>query len=873
MEITKLSNGLDCIVIENTASEVVSIQVWIKCGSVYEKEGEYGVSHFIEHLLFKGTRKHSVGEVAKVVESLGGDLNAFTAKEYTCFYVTLPSIHFEKGLDTLKELVFFPTFEASEIEAEREVILEEIRRYQDIPGSVASDNYFDIHFKGHPYSRPILGYEDVIKNITRDSIIGYYKRFYTCSNSILVVCGNIKRGPSIKICEKLFLELPNVKSNDVKIKDAVIKDIQSAKNSEMDVNESLFEFGYPIPGLLHEDVPALDILAIILGQGESSRLFKNLRLEKGLVTAISAYAYTPVYGGTFSVIFSLESKREEIKNRLKDIFENISHEFDLIKSGNFLEAEITKAKNILLSEKIYERETVDGYGRKIGHIVAVTGNFDFEQEYFKRLAHVSKKDIVAVFNKYFDVKGLTLSSVVPNGTGIKEQDILAILNKSLSTRSSKKIAHIKDYNVNNTDVSLCCDFKDAFKVEKPSMYKHKSGAKIITRTVTSTPLVSMKVFVKGGVLIENPKDHGICNLLSRTIMFGAGDLSFEDIANTADSTASIFQSFSGRNSVGITLECIKPFFGEMLGVLEKVILSARFDEGYFDTEKKIIQDEIKAIQDNLSRYASILFRKSVYQGHPYSLEPIGTISSISSISREDVVSLYQRLFDPRNVVISVVGDFDKKTVEDWCDRILEGLKGRSFETPKIEPIKEQKEARSTKFTKETKQAHILLGYKTCDIHSKDMYVLKVLSSVLSGQSGRLFMNLRDRQSLAYTVTPIEMFGPEPGFFAVYIATENSKIDSAIKEIKRELSELRQKEVSEVELERAKNFILGKHAIAMQSYGEQASAMALDELFDVGYGSIFNYAKDIMAVTSKDIIDVANRYFIDEKENVAIVHKA
>ncbi len=870
MEIKKISNGLSCIFVDNSASDVVSVQLWIKCGSVYEKEGEFGVSHFIEHLLFKGTRKHGVGEVAKVIESLGGDLNAFTAKEYTCFYITLPSIHFEEGLSTLKELVFFPSFDAQEIEAEREVILEEIRRYQDIPGSVVSDNYFELQFKGHPYAKPILGYEDIIKSIKREDIFNYYKQFYKASNSILVVCGNIRKNDALNISEKLLCELDSDKTPINKIKEAVPSNSAVAQNVEMDVKESIFEFGYPTPGLLHKDIPALDVLAIILGQGESSRLFKNLRLDKGIVTSISSYAYTPVYGGVFGIAFTLESEKNGFVKKLEKIFSEINTEINNISNGDFLESEIEKAKNILLSEKVYERETVEGYARKLGHLVSTTGSFDFDDIYFKALSKVTKQDVIKVLNKYVDANKVTLSSVVPKGHGHSSDEYLSILKNNMATKIGTKATRKEKSEHARPKIDSCCEFDKKFVVEKAKIIKHKSGAKIITRRLTSTPLVSLKIIVKGGVLIETPETNGICRLLARTVMFGAGDLTFEDIAGAVDSTASTLLAFGGRNSVGITLECIKPFLSEMLSITGKIMLDAKFEDTYFETEKKIIQDEIRSTQDNLSRYANILFSKTLYQDHPYSLEASGTVESVEKLLRDDVIALYKKIFTPKNMVVSVVGDFNEEDVLSWVDSLLVKLSDHRFAVPSIKELSEQTEPRSTKFTKDTKQAHIFLGYKTCDVVSKDMYPIRVLASVLSGQSGRLFMNLRDRQSLAYTVTPVEMFGPQPGYFAVYIATENSKVDKAIKEIKRELSELKSGEIDQDELARAKNFIMGKHAIAMQSYGEQASNMALDELFGLGYDSIFNYSNNVMSVSAQNILEVANKYFIDEKENLAIV---
>ena len=370
-----------------------------------------------------------------------------------------------------------------------------------------------MHFKGHPYSRPILGYENIIRNIKREDIVDYYKRFYEPSNSILVVCGNVRQKDALSISEKLFAELTDKRIPKNEIKEAMLKDGAVAKNVEMDVKESIFEFGYPIPGLLHKDIPALDVLAIILGQGESSRLFQNLRLDKGLVTGISSYSYTPVYGGVFGIAFSLESEKNGFINKLEKIFYEINIEINNIINGDFLETEIDKAKNILLSEKVYERETVEGYARKLGHLVSVTGSFGFDDIYFKDLAKVTKKDIAHVLKKYVDVNKVTLSSVVPNGQGHSADEYLNILTSNMVCKTGTTTKKQEKTVDTRPNIDSCSSFDKKLWVEKAKIIQHQSGAKIITRKLTSTPLVSLKIIVKGGVLIETPKTNGICSLL------------------------------------------------------------------------------------------------------------------------------------------------------------------------------------------------------------------------------------------------------------------------------------------------------------------------------------------------------------------------
>ncbi|MFH1223118.1 MAG: pitrilysin family protein, partial [Pseudomonadota bacterium] len=418
--------------------------------------------------------------------------------------------------------------------------------------------------------------------------------------------------------------------------------------------------------------------------------------------------------------------------------------------------------------------------------------------------------------------------------------------------------------------SSSCNFDKGFKISKPEITVHRSGAKIIMRKINTVPLISIRIIVPGGTIFENDKNQGISNLVSRTLMFDSKRFSFNQIAAIIDSTASNFNAFSGRNSMGVSIEVMKPFAKKMLDVARDVILYPQFNEQYFDVEKKVIEDEIKSEEDNLARYANTLLLKTIYQKHPYRLDPQGTVKSVRSLTRKGVRSFYYLMLDPSKMIFSVAGDFDKKHILKWVDSVVSEMRTQNKKHLNVpnEPV--QKSPRVSTFKKDSKQAHIFLAYRTCDIKSPDRYPLKVLSSALSGQSGRLFINLRDKQSLAYTVSPVDMYGSAPGYFGVYIASETSKTKKAIEEIRKELNRVRTGHVDKDELERAKNFIIGRHAIGMQAYSEQTANMGFDEFYGLGFSSAFNYSDKIMKVSAEDIIKVAKKYFRDSGENVVIV---
>ena len=183
---------MDVILIPSTKSPVVSVQAWIGTGSADETESESGITHFIEHLLFKGTKKYSLGEIASIVESSGGELNAYTSFDHTVYYVTIASEYQDVALDVIKEMIIHPSFNQEDIDAEREVVIEEIKRSTGSPSSVASDLIFSSMFKTHPYSRPILGKASNIKKFSREKIVSYYKDHYSALNITLVISGDFE---------------------------------------------------------------------------------------------------------------------------------------------------------------------------------------------------------------------------------------------------------------------------------------------------------------------------------------------------------------------------------------------------------------------------------------------------------------------------------------------------------------------------------------------------------------------------------------------------------------------------------------------------------------------------------------------------------
>ncbi|MDO9124882.1 MAG: pitrilysin family protein, partial [Deltaproteobacteria bacterium] len=323
-----MENGLKVILEENRTSPVVALQVWVKTGSADERDDEAGMCHFIEYMIFKGTEKRKVGEMAKEIESLGGSINAYTSYDQTVYHITIASRYADIALDILADAVQHSVFDPAELEKEREVILEEIRMGEDDPSRKLFRQTTATAFQRHPYGRPVIGYEKTIRAITRDQMLAFFKRWYTPDRIFFVVAGDFDLQEMEKKARALFKEFKRPSERlPERLKEPEQKEIRS-KLTFGNFKETYLQMVVPISSVTHEDTPGLDVLEQILGGGETSRLVQKVKLEKGLVHSISASAYTPKDPGLFIIGATLQA--ENLERAVEEILKEVNR---LIQEG------------------------------------------------------------------------------------------------------------------------------------------------------------------------------------------------------------------------------------------------------------------------------------------------------------------------------------------------------------------------------------------------------------------------------------------------------------------------------------------------------------------------------------------------------------
>lgn len=837
---TKLENGLKIIVDENHASRVVAAQVWVQVGSADELPEEAGLAHVHEHMLFKGTEKRKVGEIASDVEAAGGDINAWTSFDQTVYHVTIASREVDVALDILADAVQHSTFDADELGRELEVVLEELRRGNDTPSRVASEMLFRTAYTAHPYFRPVIGYVDTVKAFSREQILAFYRKWYQPENMCLVVAGDVKPEAIVDKARELFRGNGRA---DAKADRPITRVVEPRQTSlrvttrAQDIQETHLSLAWHGTPLAHPDTAALDVLSVVLGSGDSSRLYRRVKRELELVNDCYSYSYTPrdaglivtggqVHGGNVEEAFRA-LLRETLRMRYEDAEPT----------------ELEKARTIILSEAVYQKETVQGTARKLGYFELVGGGVEFEEKYYSAVRAVTAADLRRVARHYLDPETMTVSALLPTA----HRELLA---EETVRRISREVVEELDRAHSPARIQL--------GPQGVAKVRLSNGATLLVREDRTVPLVSVRAVATGGLLTETPRTNGISHLVGELLTQGTDQLSADQLAEETDRLAATISGLAGRNSLGLRGDFLLESWDRGFELFSACLLEPAFAAEELELEKKTQIEDIASRQDHPSAVVFDLFSATMFGEHPYSMPLLGTKESVESITRDDVIEAYREQLRPDRLTLAVVGAVDLAKTIDRFERRLGSARPAPGARTFVRPARVAAPAapRSARVARDKEQAHLVIGFYGVSLDDERRYVLDVLSSVLGGQSGRLFLELRDKQSLAYSVSAMCMEGIDPGYFAVYIGTSPEKLETAERGMRAELAKILAEEVPAPELQRAQRYLIGSHEIALQRASARSSTMALNEAYGVGYDDYARYADRIAAVTPARIREVA-----------------
>ena len=839
-----LDNGMNVIIEEEHSAPVVALQAWVRVGSADESPEEGGISHVFEHMLFKVTQKRKLGEIASAIESVGGDINAYTSFDNTVYHLVVPARHFPTGLDILSDAIQNSAFDPAELDKELEVVLEEIRMNEDSPLRTMYKTLFSTAYTTHPYRKPVIGTREVIGGLTRQDIIDFFNKWYVPNNMTFVVVGDVDTTEALGAVKEAFKDFKKAPDPH---EARPVEPAQTGLRREIksqEIKETYFAMAFHIPGVMDTDTFAIDMLASILADGVSSRLYRKLKIEEQLVHSISAYPMSLKEPGLFLINGRLDAANFE--RALTEIL------FEIKKLGQAGPDpdEMERSRTGLESGFVYSRETMEGIAMKLGYFETTAGDYLYEKKYLEGIKAVTNGDIRRMVEKYFDEQKVTVTVLHPEEEPVKDAQIESVI-KGAEDRFTEFKASLTDGSV-TTKLEL------------------ENGITLVVKEVHANPTVAFYAAFPGGLRFEVKGTNGIGGFASSMLTRGTVTRTREELAREVEGMAGSVGGFSGRNSTGASGKFLSKHFDRGIEIFADVIKNPTFPEEEIDILREDVLAEIKAEEDNLPYYTFKLLLEKLYQKHPYGMPTIGTEDTVKGFSARDLKKYHERFFVPERMVLTVVGDVRTDYAVEKVKEVFGDFTRKAKKLPSPPTEARQTEVREAGETKEKEQTHIGIAFLGTTIGSEDSYPLAVLSEVLSGQGGRLFVNLRDKKSLAYSVSAFLRDGVDPGFFGLYIASAPEKKAEAVEGLLEELRTITTEPVTEEELHRAKNYIIGSYEIGLQDVSSQASDMANNELYGLGYDFQKKFAEKIEAVTAEDVLRVGRKYIDLDAYTISVV---
>ncbi|MGO9109875.1 MAG: M16 family metallopeptidase [Thermoguttaceae bacterium] len=830
--LASLDNGLTVIVQENHTAPVATVRCYVKnTGSAFE--GRYlgaGLSHVLEHVVSGGsTIHHSEKEIEKIIASFGGVTNAYTTNDHTTFFIDCPARNTMTAVELIADAMQHITFEPKEFARELKVVRRELADDEVDRGHVMADLLNLTVYAVHPARHPVIGYLQVLNGTTNQAIIDFYHERYVPNNQIFVVVGDVNTQDVLDHLARhwgtprgreTFVALP-AEPQQVSPRETV---------REMDGTVYDFTIAWPTVTLANRDMYALDLAAYILGEGESSRLVRQLKYENPLVLSVGATSNTPFFvRGYFAV--TATSKPETWQKASEEILRQVYR----LRDEEIGEAELAKAKKQKAAELVFQHQTVQQQAESLGQDYLGTSDPLFDRTYTDRIQAVTAAEIRAVAKKYFVPSRVSRVIIAPPGGGPK-----GAAESKAAGASSVRLVRLPN------------------------------GLRVLVKRVPNLPLVNIQAYVLGGSSRDGEKYAGRSMLLAEMLDKGTQNgPTGAAIAQYFDSIGGLLSFNSGRFTLFGAATCLRDDFPKAAGLFADSFLHPAFPQDQFEKAQSLLLADIENRSADPHAEISELLFNSLPSSSPYHVNPEGNAETVKALTVADLKKFHAECFVPGSMVVTVFGDIEPEAAIALVTRHFGGLaaaakKPAAGTQPEgatgSNAIPESKVVNKAT-TKDT--AMLMLAYACEGIHDRaDHSAMIVLRAILNGYStpgGWLHNELRG-EGLVYYVQSTELTGPVPGYFLVTSQTRPDKLDEVVHRIRRNLDRAREGEIPEDEFRTAIDQIVALHAQENVTIGEQARSAAIDELYGLGYDYDKKFDAQIQAVTLPDVVRVAQKYF-------------
>lgn len=814
-----LDNGLVVIVREDHSAPIVSAQAWCRAGSM--DEGRWlgaGLSHVLEHMLFKGTTTRGSGRIDQEVQEAGGYMNAYTSFDRTVYWINAPDTGARVAVDILCDIVQHATLPEAELVKELDVIRREMDMCHDDPGRRSGRRLFETAYRRSPCRYPIIGLPDIFNTLTREDIAAYYREKYAPNNLFLVVVGRVDAPGVIAQIKAAFAGAPARPQPAVPLPEEPRQTAPREVVEEAPVQLGHLHVSWHIPDLRDPDLPALDVLAVVLGGGRSSRLNLAVREKAGLVHSADAWTYSPGHPGLFGVSAVLDGEHFAAAR------DALLAEVARLQAEPVGADELAKAIRQITVSTLATRKTMQGEAQDLGGNWLAAGDLGFSDRYLAAVTHTTVGDLQRVARTHLTAENRTLYALLPAGH-----------RPSVTAATA---AHRRG------------------PVEKITL---PNGLRLLVMEDRRLPFVELRAVCRGGLPAETAENAGLGALMSRTLIKGAGPRSAEELAAAIEAVGGSLDTYAGNNSFGVTAEVLGGDLELALGLLADVLRRPSFPAAEVERERAAQLAAVRAQRDHLLPLAARAMRQLLFGAAGYGLDLNGDEASVRALTGEALRAHHRRLAVPDNTVLAVFGAVDAAALRTAVERHFGDWSGRLGALPV--PAAPEPPAAPVQRTVvcDKKQAVLVMGFPGPALDHPDQYALELVQEACSDLGSRLFLRIRDELGLAYFVGAQHFNGLGAGWFSLYAGTEPGQTERVKEEFLRELGCLCRDGLTAVELRRAKAKLLGQRKIARQELGHCALTGALDELYGLGHGHAEVSDERYEAVTEAEVLKAVRRW--------------
>ncbi|WP_279135611.1 pitrilysin family protein [Desulfovibrio piger] len=833
--LVRLKNGLTVYIIRDSRFPLVCTRLYVGTGSANETAEQAGISHVLEHMVFKGTEKRPKGQVARDVESLGGYLNAATSFDKTWYITDMPAKHWKTGMDVVKDMAFHPSLDPAELEAEKDVIVSELKGGDDTPTRRLFEDLQVAGLAHTVYGRPIIGFEKTIRAVTADDLRAYIRTWYQPQNMMLLVAGDIDPKAVLAHAEELFGDLKN---DAILPEPAPVRLEGAAGGPRVEVtrgpwNKVYLGIALPAPALGDQRSIDLDVLAYALGGDGTSQFYRKYRYEKQLVDSISVGNMSLDRAGLFYMVAQLDA------DKVEPFWQEFTRDLAALDAGKITPDVIERARFNYEDGMDRASETLDGLTSWKATVQFELGGPQGEANVRHALAAVDSARLRQAQDLWLRPDQVRVRVLAPEKAQLPDLDAILQRNWPAPAAERQKAAAAAE------------------KVGKREIVDLGQGRTVILQPDRTIPYVSLEILRPGGNALLKPADQGLAQLTAATLTDGCGTRDLDAMERFVAERAASLSASAGVQSFTVSLTGPARFNADYFALLGDLLHKPTFAEKDVRRQADTLKAALVRRQDNPMSFMGSKINGFLFPGgQPYGFDGLGTAENQDRFGPGDVQAFWKQQ-NAQPWILSVAGDFDREKVLAFA---------RSLPVPTASAVDVAQpswgaDKRLPLSLPGRQQAHLLLAFHAVPLDHPDAPALMLLESVLSGQSGLLFNKLRDEQGLGYTVTAFYRSLPKAGFMAFYIGTTPRNLDVArqgfsgiIKDIKTDLlpADLLAKGLNRME---------GSYYRGRQSLGARADEAASERLLGQPQDFQKRLLEKAAKVTPEQLREVARKYLL------------